>query len=129
MLIPLYMHSGPNPGGWLLHGGEAVELAGITLTQVSRIYLGRSFGLLPANRGIVSRGPFRMVRHPVYLGWLILTIGFLTINPSWRNFLVMAAILPFMFARIEQEETLLEADPEYTAYRERTRYRLVPGLY
>ena len=51
------------------------------------------------------------------------------INPSWRNLFVTIAILPFMLARIEQEETLLQTDPEYRAYSERTRYRLLPGLY
>jgi protein-S-isoprenylcysteine O-methyltransferase Ste14 len=129
MLIPLFMTSEPNHGGRFQHIGEVLELAGIMLTQVSRIYLGRSFGLLPANRGIVSSGPFRLIRHPVYLGWLILTAGFVTVNPSWRNLLVTIAILPFMFARIGQEETLLQTDREYSAYSERTRYRLIPGLY
>jgi protein-S-isoprenylcysteine O-methyltransferase Ste14 len=129
MLIPLLMVAEPGPGGWLSRSGEAFELAGILLTQVSRLYLGRSFGLLPANRGIVTGGPFRMVRHPVYLGWLLLTIGFGTLNPSWRNLLVTIAILPFMFVRIEQEETLLQTDPEYRAYSQRARYRLLLGFY
>jgi protein-S-isoprenylcysteine O-methyltransferase Ste14 len=129
MLIPLLMIAEPGPGGWLYRSGEAFELAGIFLTQVARLYLGRSFGLLPANRGIVSGGPFRLVRHPVYLGWLLLTIAFGMINPSWRNLFVTIAILPFMFARIEQEETLLQTDPEYRAYSQRTHYRLLPGLY
>ena len=129
MLIPLLMIAEPGPSGWLYRSGEAFELAGIFLTQVARLYLGRSFGLLPANRGIVSSGPFRLVRHPVYLGWLLLTIAFGMINPSWRNLFTTIAILPFMFARIEQEETLLQTDPEYRAYSRRTHYRLLPGLY
>ena len=128
MLLPGLLRAETNPGQWLDHVGEAVEITGVLLTQLSRIYLGRSFGLLPANRGIVSGGPFRLVRHPVYLGWLILTIGFTMVNLSVHNVLVTLVVLPFMFARIAQEETLLEADPEYRAYREHTRYRLLPGL-
>jgi protein-S-isoprenylcysteine O-methyltransferase Ste14 len=129
MLIPLFMTAEAGPHGWLHHSGETLELAGIIVTQISRLYLGRSFGLLPANRGIVSHGPFRLIRHPVYLGWLLLTIGFGILNPSYRNLLVTIAILPFMFARIEQEEALLQTDPEYRSYSERTRYHLLPGLY
>jgi protein-S-isoprenylcysteine O-methyltransferase Ste14 len=129
MLIPLLLKSQPSPHRWLSRSGETIELAGIIISQVSRVYLGRSFGLLPANRGIVSGGPFRLVRHPVYLGWLLLTIGYVMVNPVSRNLLVTVAILPFMFARITQEEMLLQADPEYRAYSERTHYRILPGLY
>ncbi|HUN58917.1 MAG TPA: isoprenylcysteine carboxylmethyltransferase family protein [Candidatus Binataceae bacterium] len=129
MLIPLLMRPAASPSGWFYVSGIALEMIGIIITQASRLFLGRSFGLLPANRGVVTRGPYRLVRHPVYLGWLVLTIGFGMINPSWRNVAVTIAILPFMFARIEQEEALLEADSEYRVYSDRTRYRLVPGLY
>ncbi len=129
MLIPMLLRAAPGPHGLLYREGEAVQLAGILISQISRIYLGRSFGLLPANRGIVTRGPFGLVRHPVYLGWLVLTIGFTMTNPSNHNMLVAIAILPFMFARIEQEETLLQADPDYRAYSALTPYRLLPGLF
>ncbi|HEX4211052.1 MAG TPA: isoprenylcysteine carboxylmethyltransferase family protein, partial [Candidatus Binataceae bacterium] len=128
MLFPLLRPVTSSPG-WLHRGGETIELAGLILTQLSRLYLGRSFGLLPANRGVVSGGPFRLVRHPVYLGWLILTVGFTTANPISSNLLVTLIILPFMFARIEQEEIVLETDPQYRAYRRRTCYRLLPGLF
>jgi protein-S-isoprenylcysteine O-methyltransferase Ste14 len=47
--------------------------------------LGRSFGLLPAQRGLVVVGPYRFVRHPIYFGYLIGHIGFLLVNFSWRN--------------------------------------------
>ena len=35
-----------------------------------KVVLGRSFGLVPANRGIVARGPYLLVRHPIYAGYL-----------------------------------------------------------
>ena len=54
MLIPMLLRATPGPHGLLYRSGEAVQLAGILISQISRIYLGRSFGLLPANRGIVS---------------------------------------------------------------------------
>jgi protein-S-isoprenylcysteine O-methyltransferase Ste14 len=108
--------------------GLILELLGVLLTQIARIYMGRSFGLLPANRGIVSNGPFRWVRHPIYFGWLILSIGYAMSYVSERNIALIVATLPFMVWRIDQEEAHLSADPEYRNYMDRVRYRLWPGV-
>src|SRR5260370_1278619 len=70
----------------------AVELVGVAFSQVSRVYLGRRFGLLPANRGVVSTGPFRLIRHPVYLGWLVLLLGYAMAFPTLLNFAAIAAM-------------------------------------
>jgi protein-S-isoprenylcysteine O-methyltransferase Ste14 len=107
----------------------ALELAGVILSQAARICMGRSFGILPANRGIVSDGPFAVVRHPIYLGWALLSLGFVFAFPSARNMILLAVSLPFLAWRIKLEEELLRADPEYRAYCERVRFRLCPGLY
>jgi protein-S-isoprenylcysteine O-methyltransferase Ste14 len=98
-------------------------------TQIARIYLGRRFGLLPANRGIVSGGPFRWMRHPIYSGWVILTIGFLMAYPNRYNVLMFAISLPFLVWRMSLEEQHLTEDPEYCAYLAKTPYRLFPGIY
>jgi protein-S-isoprenylcysteine O-methyltransferase Ste14 len=60
---------------------------------------------------------------------LLLTVGYLASYPSWMNGLITMATLPFMIWRIRLEEGLLEADPEYRAYRQAVTFRLVPGLY
>jgi len=103
-------------------------MIGVVLSQLARLYMGRSFGLLPANRGIVSEGPFRLVRHPVYLGWLLLTAGFAVANPSMRNFLCLAATPIFIGWRIMLEERLLSKDSLYREYCRRVRHRLIPGI-
>src|SRR5580700_8137448 len=92
------------------------------------VYMGRSFGILPANRGIVSKGPFRSVRHPIYFGWLMLSLGYAMSFASERNILLIAMTLPFMVWRIGQEEVHLSADPEYLQYMKQVRYRLWPGV-
>ena len=56
-----------------------------------KLALGRSFGIVAANRGVVSSGPYRLVRHPIYLGYLVTHAGFLLSNMSARNVLVYAA--------------------------------------
>jgi protein-S-isoprenylcysteine O-methyltransferase Ste14 len=129
MVMPALMRPGAASTGLLANAALVVEIVGITFTQVSRLYLGRRFGLLPANRGIVSTGPFRLVRHPIYSGWLVLTIGFLIAYPTIRNIGMLLLSTPFLIWRIALEEEHLVQDPEYLAYTKRTRYRLIPGVY
>src|SRR6266849_5366427 len=105
------------------------QLFGVVLSQVGRLYMGRSFGLLPANRGVITTGPFRLVRHPIYLGWFILTVGYVMAYPNALNALAVICTLPFMMWRIDLEEKLLCDDPSYRAYAERVRYRLIPWLF
>ena len=128
LILPGFMRPTTHSIGALAAVGVVLELSGVILTQVARVYMGRSFGVLPANRGIVLKGPFRSMRHPVYFGWLVLSTGFAMCNPSWRNVLIIVATLPFMVWRIDQEEAHLKADPEYRAYMERVRFRLWPGI-
>jgi protein-S-isoprenylcysteine O-methyltransferase Ste14 len=44
---------------------------GLILVVLGKMTLGRSFGVAPANRGVVVRGPYSLVRHPIYTGYLI----------------------------------------------------------
>jgi protein-S-isoprenylcysteine O-methyltransferase Ste14 len=128
LILPCLMRPTIASSGMIATTGLILELLGVLLTQVARVYMGRSFGLLPANRGIVSNGPFRWVRHPIYVGWLILSIGYATSYASRRNIALIVATLPFMVWRIDQEEALLSADPEYRNYMDRVCYRLWPGV-
>jgi protein-S-isoprenylcysteine O-methyltransferase Ste14 len=128
LILPCLMRPIGTSTGALATAGLIFELSGVVLTQVARVYMGRSFGILPANRGIVSNGPFRWVRHPIYFGWLILSIGYAMSFASERNVILIAMTLPFMVWRISQEEEHLTADPEYRRYMDRVRYRLWPGI-
>ncbi len=128
LILPCFMRPTAMSTGALATTGLIFELFGVVLTQVARVYMGRSFGILPANRGIVSRGPFRSVRHPIYFGWLILSLGYAMSFASERNILLIAMTLPFMVWRIGQEEIHLSADPEYLQYMKQVRYRLWPGV-
>jgi protein-S-isoprenylcysteine O-methyltransferase Ste14 len=128
LILPVFMRPTAMATGVLATTGLIFELFGVVLTQVARVYMGRSFGILPANRGIVSKGPFRSVRHPIYFGWLILSLGYAMSFASERNILLIAMTLPFMVWRIGQEEVHLSADPEYLQYMKQVRYRLWPGV-
>jgi protein-S-isoprenylcysteine O-methyltransferase Ste14 len=128
LILPCFMRPTNLSIGALATTGLILELFGVVMTQVARVYMGRSFGILPANRGIVAKGPFRWVRHPIYFGWLILSIGYAMSYATDRNVMLIVATLPFMVWRIDQEEAHLSADPEYLRYMDRVRYRLLPGL-
>jgi protein-S-isoprenylcysteine O-methyltransferase Ste14 len=128
-LLPCLLRADVASNGLLAWSGVGLELSGVVLSQVSRVYMGRSFGILPGNRGVVSKGPFALVRHPIYAGWFLLTVGYLTSYPSWMNCLITLATLPFMLWRIRLEEDLLNADADYRKYQRMVPYRLVPGVY
>ncbi len=95
----------------------------------AKLSLGRSFGLLPANRGVVSTGAYRFVRHPIYAGYLLSEIGFLLANFSTRNLITIGVWMVLQIGRILLEERLLSDDADYRAYRAQVRYRLIPGVF
>jgi protein-S-isoprenylcysteine O-methyltransferase Ste14 len=109
--------------------GVALQVAGLLWQFGSKVALGRAFGLLPACRGVVTRGPYRVVRHPIYLGYLIGHVGFLLVNFSWQNAAVLALLYGAQLVRIQREESVLAENHEYRAYQRRVRWRLLPFVY
>ena len=113
-------------------GGTAallLQLAGAAFVCVSLAFLGRSFGLVAANRGVVEQGPYRLVRHPVYLGYLAVQLAYVAENPSVRNALIVLCATLGQLVRIKCEEDVLVSDPAYGAYRHRVQFRLIPYVY
>ncbi len=103
--------------------------AGLTVVIGGKLSLGRSFGLMPANRGVVSSGLYRIVRHPIYMGYLITHIGFIAANPTtWNVVMLVAADLTLMWRAVCEEETL-QKDDAYRAYQQVVRWRVVPGVF
>jgi protein-S-isoprenylcysteine O-methyltransferase Ste14 len=69
------------------------------------------------------------MRHPIYSGWVVLTIGYLMAYPTMRNIGILVLSLPFLVWRMDLEEEHLNQDPEYREYAAKTPYRLIPGIY
>lgn len=108
---------------------QSMQCLGLGFQIVSKLYLGRRFGLVAANRGIVTTGPYRIVRHPIYLGYFIAHIGFLISAWSGYNCLVFASLYGLQAVRIHEEERLLANSPEYANYRLLVRFRFLPYLF
>ena len=110
--------------------GVMLQLTGLALQLAAKLALGRRFGALPAQRGSIGIwGPYRFVRHPMYLGYLISHIGFLAANFSMRNLAVLIVVYACQVYRILREEKLLSRDPDYVSYIERVRKRVIPGVW
>jgi len=103
--------------------------AGLVLVVVGKMTIGRSFGLAPANRGVVVRGPYTLVRHPIYAGYLVTHVAFLVANPTPWNVTILVLADTALVLRALMEERILRGDEEYQRYCARVRWHLVPGVF
>ena len=109
--------------------GIILQATGILLQIYSKLSLGRSFGLLPANRGVVDRGAYRLVRHPIYASYLIGHIGFILSAFNFWNLSILLFAYIFQFIRIKEEEAILKRDANYLSYSKRVKWRIFPLIF
>jgi protein-S-isoprenylcysteine O-methyltransferase Ste14 len=107
----------------------AISGVGLAIIIAGKMTLGRSFGLMPAHRGLVCSGIYAFVRHPIYAGYLMTHIGFLMAHPSMWNAVVLVVSDIALLVRATYEEHTLSGDPEYVTYMGRVRWRVLPGLF
>ena len=107
----------------------AASVVGLAIVIAGKVTLGRSFGLMPANRGIVSSGVYRVVRHPIYLGYLITHVAFVVANPTPWNLAILVIGDTALLLRAVCEEQTLARDAQYREYQQLVRWRVCPGLF
>jgi protein-S-isoprenylcysteine O-methyltransferase Ste14 len=139
-LLSAYVPAYTDRVGFWTFGGDGVRWAGVVLFAAGgalRLWpvfvLGDRFsGLVAIQPGhkLVTAGVYRVIRHPSYLGLLVLSLGWGLAFRSGVGVLLAALIIPPLLARIGAEEKLLREHfgAEYEAYRARTS-RLIPGIY
>jgi hypothetical protein len=119
----------PEKVGEDLLAGEVVQIAALLLHLTALGSLGRSFGVVPANRGVKTGGAYRWVRHPMYAADILGQAGFLISHRTLLNATAVVVAVVTQSARIHFEEQHLARDPEYADYMTRHRWRLVPGVW
>jgi protein-S-isoprenylcysteine O-methyltransferase Ste14 len=106
-----------------------IVIFGIFIQIYAKLSLRRSFGLVPANRGIKVEGPYRVIRHPMYAGYFLTHIGLFLIYPSPWNFTVYVSSASLQIMRVLREEKLLSIDQSYQNYKSNVQSRLIPGIF
>jgi protein-S-isoprenylcysteine O-methyltransferase Ste14 len=117
------------PGLHLGPLGAAVFALGALGVVASMLALGRSFAVLPGARALVARGPYRLVRHPMYLCELVMFGALLTPFGALWGAAAVALTLAALVWRVRAEERVLAALPGHAAYVARVRYRLLPWVW
>ena len=121
--------------GWT--PGESVsQSAGTVLVTVSAVWsfaslvsLGRSFGIRPALRKLTTRGPYRVMRHPIYASYVLSDVGYNLQEWNAGSVLLVAAGWISLLYRIHAEERVLAGDVRWRGYVSAVPYRLVPMLW
>ena len=123
-----YLRWVPGDAGWPAAGLVVVSLAAC-LSFLSLLSIGRSFGVRPAARSLVTRGPYRLVRHPMYLSYLLSDVGYNL--QEWNAGTVLLTLCGWLSLvyRIKAEEAILSHDPGWVDFKGSVRYRLLPGLW
>lgn len=106
-----------------------VSTVGVAIVILGKVAIGRSFGIVPANRGVVAHGPYSVVRHPIYAGYLLSHAAALVAFPGLRNACIIIAGDICLVLRALAEERVLSSDREYQVYCGRVAWHLVPGVF
>jgi protein-S-isoprenylcysteine O-methyltransferase Ste14 len=101
---------------------------GIGFSAYSVMYLRGNFSVAPEARGLTLDGPYRWVRHPVYLGEIVSALGLILALASWLSVLIFISFVLAQYTRLRFEEELLRREfPGYGEYARKVK-RLIPGV-
>lgn len=111
--------------------GAALAVCGVAFAIWARIYLGSNWGMPMTERvdhELVTSGPYRYVRHPIYTGAFFAMLGSALVSPWWTIMLVALTIY-FAYSAFEEEKTMLAKFPQaYADYIKRSK-RFIPFIY
>jgi protein-S-isoprenylcysteine O-methyltransferase Ste14 len=127
--LPVLLRPDGAHAPWGLQWGLVLQFCGVVVCLWSFLALGRSFGFAAADRGLVQRGPYRIVRHPIYASYVLLQTGYLLQSFSLRNLAVVLLAIACNVGRIRAEEHVLGTNPAHAAYSRRVRWKVFPGLW
>ena len=109
--------------------GNLIMISGMAFSIYALLVLGKSFSIIPQARGLVQSGPYRLIRHPLYVGELVGMLGAVLARltvPAIAVFSLLAACQ--VYRSLKEEELLSSVFPEYENYCRKTA-RFIPGVF
>ncbi len=103
-----------------------LSVPGLLLAVWSLAVLGRSFSVAPEDRGVVAHGPYRFVRHPMYVGELLASLGLCLASMTMWNGFILIVFASLLIVRIQAEESVLIG---YADFSHAVRWRLLPRVW
>jgi len=123
-----------DPNQWMMMLSMITYPLGLLLRYVSIIYLGKHFTRdveVSKTQELVSKGPYRLLRHPLYLGLFLLTISVPLFFQNWLMIIISSiSIFLILNQRMQIEEKLMKdvIGENYIAWKQK-RYRFIPWIY
>jgi protein-S-isoprenylcysteine O-methyltransferase Ste14 len=117
---------------WAIVLGDVLVAGGLYLTLVVLQQNSFAASTIETMQGqsVISSGLYGLVRHPMYLGALVMTIGVPLALGSYWGLLIVLVVIPVLALRIGDEEQMLVGElAGYADYRQKVRFRLIPGLW
>lgn len=117
---------------WLVIAGNVLVAVGLVVAQLVVIQNGYAAATITVEAGqrLVTTGLYGLVRHPMYVGGLVMMLGTPLALDSYWGLAVLVPSVVVLGARIVDEERMLtEQLPGYREYRQRVRYRLIPNVW
>jgi protein-S-isoprenylcysteine O-methyltransferase Ste14 len=121
-------------GDWLTWVGVAIMISGVVFRRYVISFLGKFFTAtvqIHQDHQLIKAGPYRYIRHPSYLGILIITLGLGIALANWISLLiciVLPAIGIIQRIKVEEKELYHHFGEQYQDYRKST-WRIIPYIY
>jgi protein-S-isoprenylcysteine O-methyltransferase Ste14 len=133
-VVDFFKLQGPKVPDWLAYAGAIPFLAGaifIAWVMGENPFLERMVRIQhERSQFVITTGPYAIVRHPMYLGMIISSLGWpFVLGSYWAAIPVLLLDASFVFRTFCEDRTLHEELPGYQEYAQKTKYRLLPGVW
>jgi len=108
--------------------GNGFAIVSLLILVYALLSLGRNIGFIPAQRKVVTKGAYGLVRHPIYTGTFVSLLAFVLRSYSVLNLIMALVLIALLMLRGIVEEHFLREDPGYAAYLQEVRWRWFPGI-
>ena len=108
--------------------GNGLAIVSMVILMYALLSLGRNIGFIPAQRRVVTKGAYGLVRHPIYTGTFVSLFAFVLRSYSALNLALAVVLIALLMLRGVVEERFLREDAGYAAYLREVRWRWFPGI-